>query len=229
MNEVKMAQENGSHARLKRIMEEMERGLRFVETFDEMRVVTFYGSARASTEDSWYAQAYDLAKKLASDDNSIAVCTGGGPGVMEAGNKGAKDAGGVSIGIGIELPTLGEVPNSYATHRMDFYYFFARKMALVHIAQGHVFFPGGVGTMDEFFELLTLISTEKMQHRQPIVLVDSKYWEGLFAWMRETMSEKYHAFSESFLDKRLHITDDMDEAYRLLDAIPSRLHISDEV
>ena len=228
MDEQEIANKSGSRARLKRITEEMERGLRFVETFDEMRVVTFYGSSRAKPEDSWYVQAYDLGKKLAEDDNSIAVCTGGGPGVMEAGNKGAREGSGISIGLGIDLSNISEEPNPYPTHRMDFYYFFARKMALVHIAQGYVFFPGGVGTMDEFFEVVTLISTEKIEDRPVMVLVGVEYWTGLLAWMRETMSQRYHAFSESFLDRFL-LTDDMDEAYRLLDTIPSRLEISDKV
>ena len=218
----------GAHARLTRIMNEVEKGLRFIETFDETRVVTFYGSARALPNDTWYHQAYSLAKKLASDDNPMAVCTGGGPGVMEAGNKGAYDAGGYSIGLGIELPHLSEAPNRYTTHRMNFYYFFARKMVLVHIAQAHVFFPGGVGTMDEFFELTTLIATKKISNHPIIILVGVDFWKGLLGWMKDVVYRYYHAVSEDLFDKFI-ITDNMEEAYRLLDTVPARIEISDEI
>jgi uncharacterized protein (TIGR00730 family) len=221
-------EEPGSRSRLERIMKEMEQGLRFAETFDELRVVTFYGSAQAKPDDHWYHQAYDLGNLLAKDDNPIAVCTGGGPGIMEAGNKGAFDAEGYSIGLGIELPHLSEVPNSYTTHRMDFYYFFARKMILVHIAQGYVFFPGGVGTMDEFFELFTLIATKKIIHHPIVILIGTDYWKGLLEWMRTTMAQKYHAFHPESLDK-FFILDDVKEAYRLLDTIPRRLELSDVI
>ncbi|QQS61070.1 MAG: TIGR00730 family Rossman fold protein [Candidatus Moraniibacteriota bacterium] len=222
------SQDPGAKARLNRIINEMERGLRFIETFDESRVVTFYGSARATSHDSWYHQAYSLSKKLAFDDNPIAVCTGGGPGIMEAGNKGAFDAGGYSIGLGIELPNLSEDPNQYTTHRMNFYYFFARKMVLVHIAQAHIFFPGGVGTMDEFFELVTLIATKKITNHPIIVLVGVDFWKGLLDWMKQVVYAKYHAVSEDLFDK-FYITDNMEEAYKLLDTIPSRIEIADDV
>jgi len=220
--------QSGSYARLGRIMEEMKQGLRFVEMFDELRVVTFYGSARAQSEDPWYQQAYALGSLLAQDDNPVAVCTGGGPGIMEAGNKGAYEAGGYSIGLGIELPDIIESPNTFVTHRMDFYYFFSRKMTLVHIAQGYVFFPGGVGTMDEFFELMTLIATKKIRKYPIVILVGVDYWKGLVSWLRDTVTMSYHAMSPEILDK-LHITDDMDEAYKLLDTIPRRIEISDEI
>jgi uncharacterized protein (TIGR00730 family) len=218
----------GSHARLVRVMDEIERGLRFVETFDELRVVTFYGGARATPQDPWYAQAYELGGLLARDDNPIAVCTGGGPGIMEAGNKGAYDAGGYSVGLGIELPNILEEPNSYTTHRLDFYYFFARKITLVHIAQGYVFFPGGVGTMDEFFELVTLVATKKIEDPPIMTLVGVEYWKGLLLWMEKTMAEKYKTISPELFEW-FHLTDDMQEAYTLLDGIPRRIAISDEV
>lgn len=218
----------GSRARMARITDEIYRGLHFVEMFDEIRVVTFYGSARAHPEDVWYKQAYELGALLAKDDNPIGVCTGGGPGIMEAGNKGAYDAGGYSIGLGIELPGITESPNIYVTHRMNFYYFFARKMTLVHIAQGYVFFPGGVGTMDEFFELITLIATKKIVNHPIIILVGREYWEGLLLWMRKTMGDTYHAISPEIFEA-FHIIDDMNQAYTLLDTIPKRIEISDEV
>ena len=220
--------EPGARERLERILKEMEGGFRFAEKFDEIRVVTMYGSARAP-RDSWhYQKAYELAYKLASDDNRIAVCTGGGPGIMEAANKGAKDAGGFSIGLGIQLDHLNEKPNPYTTHRMDFYYFFARKVILAHIAQGYVFFPGGVGTMDEFFELATLVLTKKMECEPLIILVGKDYWEGLFAWMREKMVGKYKTLGKDAFHI-WKITDDMDEAYHLLDTIPARIRRSESL
>jgi hypothetical protein len=218
----------GSRARLMRIAQEMEAGFRFAEKFDEVRVVTFYGSARTTAGSPMYQKAYDLAYKLASDDSSIGVVSGGGPGIMEAANKGAIDAGGYSIGLGIILDKLSESPNEYTTHRMDFRYFFSRKVILAHIAQAYVYFPGGVGTMDEFFELATLIATKKLDQNPIVILVGKEYWEGLFSWMKTAMVEKYGTLSEDMFSL-WRVTDDADEAYRMLDRIPSRIRRSDSV
>lgn len=214
-----------------RIAQEMEAGFRFAEKFDEVRVVTCYGSAQAKPEDAHYQLAYELGKKLASDSDPIAVVSGGGPGVMEAANKGAYDAGGYSIGLGIYLDQLDEEPNRYTTHRMDFYYFFARKVILARIAQAYVFFPGGVGTLDEFFEMMTLIATKKL-HQQPLViLMDSAYWSGLFNWLDNTVAKKYHAFKKESLSEMctMHTVDTAEEAYKLLDLLPSRVVRSDSL
>lgn len=218
----------GSRARLMRIAQEMEAGFRFAEKFDEVRVVTFYGSARTMPNSPLYQKAYDLAYKLASDDSPVGVVSGGGPGIMEAANKGAMDAGGYSIGLGIFLDKISESPNEYTTHRMDFRYFFARKVILAHIAQAYVYFPGGVGTMDEFFELATLVATKKLHQDPMIILIGKEYWDGLFSWMKTAMVEKYKTFSEESFSM-WRITDDTDEAYHLLDRVPLRIRRSDSI
>lgn len=220
--------EPGSRERLLRIADEMEKGFRFAETFDETRVVTVYGSARTKPEEACYKSAYELGKLLVQDDSSISVVTGGGPGIMEAANKGAFEGGGFSVGLGIQLDHIVEKPNTYTTHRLDFYYFFARKVILAHIAQGYVFFPGGFGTMDEFFELSTLVATKKIETAPTIILVGKTYWEGLFDWIRRCPIEKYRTISEGALDVYT-ITDDVEEAYRALDKIPLRISRSDVV
>lgn len=216
----------GSRARLMRIEKEMEEGFRFMELFDEVPVVTFYGGSRAKPEDSQYKQAYELGNKLAKDD--FAIVTGGGPGIMEAGNKGAYDAKGISIGLGIVLDNLDEEPNPYMTHSMNFYYFFARKTILAHIAQAYVYFPGGLGTMDEFFKLATLIATKKLAQDPKVILIDSNYWKGLFAWMKETCIDQYKALNLEELDKYI-ITDDIEEAYKELQGIPMNIGRADSL
>lgn len=220
--------EPGARQRLLRIADEMEAGFRFAEMFDEVRVVTVYGSARTSPEEACYKTAYELGNLLVKDDNSIAVVTGGGPGIMSAANRGAFDGGGISVGLGIQLEHIIESPNPYTTHRMDFYYFFARKVILAHIAQGYVFFPGGFGTLDEFFELSTLVSTKKIQTPPTMILVGKTYWENLFAWIRECPIGKYHTMTEDLLSVYT-ITDSAEEAYQLLDKIPLKIGRSDVV
>jgi uncharacterized protein (TIGR00730 family) len=220
--------EPGTRQRLLRIAEEMEKGFRFAEMFDETRIVTIYGSALTKSTEQCYKAAYTLARLLVKDNNSIGVVTGGGPGIMEAANRGAFDAGGISLGLGIQLEHISEKPNAYTTDRLDFYYFFARKVILAHIAQGYVFFPGGFGTLDEFFELATLIATKKIETPPTTILMGKTYWENLFHWIRECPVEKYHTIEGSLLDF-FTITDDAEEAYHLLDKIPLRIGRSDVV
>lgn len=220
--------EPGARQRLLRIADEMEKGFRFAEMFDEVRVVSVYGSAKTPSDDECYKTAYELGKLLVKDNNSIAVVTGGGPGIMEATNKGAFDGGGISVGLGIQLDHIAESPNIYTTHRMDFYYFFARKVILAHIAQGYVFFPGGFGTLDEFFELATLVATKKIETPPTMILIGRTYWENLFAWIRECPIAKYQTMTEDLLSVYT-ITDSAEEAYRMLDRIPLRIGRSDVV
>lgn len=224
----KERREPGVRERLLRIADEMEKGFRFAEMFDEVRVVSVYGSTKTTPEDVYYELAYKLGMLLVKDNNSIAVVTGGGPGIMEATNKGAFDGGGISVGLGIQLEHVIEKPNPYTTSRLDFYYFFARKVILAHIAQGYVFFPGGFGTLDEFFELSTLVATKKIETPPTMILVGEAYWNNLFAWIRECPIEKYHTMTEDLLSVYT-ITDDIEEAYRLLDKIPIRIGRSDAV
>ena len=159
----------------------------FVEGFDRLAglgpAVTLFGSARTDPDHPWYRTAVETAKLLAKA--GLVVITGGGPGIMEAGNRGARETGGVSVGLGIELPFEQGI-NPYVEIAVNFRYFFVRKMMLVKYAQAFVIFPGGFGTLDELFESMTLIQTGKIS-RFPIVLFGTEYWSGLLEWVRNTM------------------------------------------
>jgi len=167
--------------------------------------VGVFGSALVEPDDPVYAITEKLATKLV--DAGLSVITGGGPGVMEAANKGAASAGGVSVGLGIELPFESGL-NPYVNLGINFRYFFARKTMFVKYAQGFVVMPGGFGTFDELFEALTLIQTRKVT-TFPVVLVGSGYWRGLLDWLRErTVGNGYLSAADLEL---LHLTDDLDE------------------
>jgi hypothetical protein len=159
----------------------------FVEGFEALAechpAVTIFGSARAKPGDEIYQKAEKIAQLLA--ENGFSVITGGGPGVMEAANKGASSGGGKSIGLNIQLP-LEQEPNPYANIRLNFRYFFIRRVMFVKYAMAYVIFPGGFGTMDELFESLTLIQTHKIK-AFPVILVGSDYWKGLLDWMNEVV------------------------------------------
>ena len=161
----------------------------FIHAFDALAevgaAISIFGSARTAENDPMYHAAHDLAARLAN--NGFAIITGGGPGIMEAANRGARDAKGLSIGLNIELPHEQGM-NPYVDIAVNFRYFFCRKTMFVKYAEGFVLFPGGFGTLDEFFEALTLIQTGKIQ-RFPTVLFGSRYWEGLLQWMREQLIE----------------------------------------
>jgi uncharacterized protein (TIGR00730 family) len=146
-----------------------------------------FGSARAKPRDPFYQAAEQTARMLAKE--GFAVITGGGPGIMEAGNKGAFEAGGTSIGLNITLPQEQEA-NRHQTISLDFHYFYARKVMFVKYASAFVCFPGGFGTLDEFFETLTLVQTLKIDPF-PIILYGSKFWTGLVDWMRAQLLEKF--------------------------------------
>lgn len=159
----------------------------FVEGFDALAdlgpAATIFGSARIDEEDPMYQAAVETARLLA--EAGLAVITGGGPGIMDAGNKGAKLGGGVSVGLNIELPFEQHI-NAHVDIAINFHYFFVRKVMFVKYAQAFVIFPGGFGTMDELFESLTLIQTGKICNF-PVILFGSEYWSGLLHWLRETM------------------------------------------
>ncbi|MDX1565787.1 MAG: TIGR00730 family Rossman fold protein, partial [Phycisphaeraceae bacterium] len=183
----------------------------FVDGFDVLEgigpAVSVFGSARTEPEAREYQMAVECGRKLV--EKKFAVITGGGPGVMEAANKGAFEAGGTSIGLNISLP-FEQLANPYQTHELTFRYFFVRKVMFVKYAKAFVIFPGGFGTMDEFFESMTLIQTNKIRPF-PVVLIDTKFWSGLIDWIRETMLERYKTISPEDMD-RFIITDDLDEA-----------------
>jgi len=172
----------------------------FVEGFDELAsvgpAVSFFGSARVKPDNKYYKLAEKTAFEIAKA--GFAVITGGGSGIMEAANKGAANAGGQSIGLNIELP-LEQVPNEYQNFSLHFRYFFCRKVMFLKYAHGFIVFPGGYGTMDEFFESLVLIQTLK-QASFPVILMCSEYWQGLIDWMREKMLNEYHHISPEDLD-----------------------------
>ncbi len=159
----------------------------FVEGFENLAeiqpAITFFGSARCRKGEELYENTYELAKLLAK--NGFNIITGGGPGVMEAANKGAKEAGVKSVGINIELP-FEQKQNPYTTTKLSVHYFFVRKVMFLKYAMAYVVMPGGFGTLDEFSEALTLIQTKKMKPF-PIVLVGSSYWNGLIEWIKTNM------------------------------------------
>jgi uncharacterized protein (TIGR00730 family) len=184
----------------------------FVEGFEKLNrigpCVSIFGSARTKPGSLYYETAVLLAEKLTKE--GYGIITGGGPGIMEAGNKGAQQAGGKSVGLNIVLP-FEQSANSYidADKLINFNYFFVRKLMLMKYAQGFVVMPGGYGTMDEMFEALTLIQTKKIGSF-PIILMGTKYWGGLWDWIKETMVGE-GTVSEADLDL-VKITDSVEEA-----------------
>ena len=175
--------------------------------------VSIFGSARTKPEDEYYQLAESIAKKLS--DNGYGVITGGGPGIMEAGNKGAHNAGGTSVGLNIELP-FEQHDNPYidSDKSIDFDYFFVRKVMFVKYYQGFIVMPGGFGTLDELFEAITLIQTHKIG-KFPIILVGKKFWSGLVDWIKETLLDSYHNISKEDIDL-INIVDTDDEVIEIL-------------
>ena len=182
----------------------------FVEGFDALNevgpAVTVFGSARATSDDPYYAAGRALGGALAR--RGFAVITGGGPGIMEAVNRGCQEAGGLSVGCNIELPNEQEL-NDYVDLGVEFRYFFVRKNMFVKYARGFVIFPGGLGTLDELFESLTLAQTGKIEHF-PVVLFGTEYWSGLLDWMRKVVLGR-GAISPEDMDL-MSLTDDPEEA-----------------
>ncbi len=186
----------------------------FVEGFEELAkigpAVTIFGSARTRASDKYYKLAEETAFLLAKD--GYAIITGAGPGIMEAGNKGAKKAGITSIGLNIQVP-VAQKPNRFITKLIEFRYFFCRKVMFLKYANASVIFPGGFGTMDEFFETVTLIQTQRME-RFPVVLVGSEYWRGLMDWIKKSMLNS-DRISEEDLDI-FSIVDEPQEVVRTI-------------
>jgi uncharacterized protein (TIGR00730 family) len=192
--------------RIFRIMAEFVEG---IEALSKLKkAVTIFGSARGLPGDPYYQKAEHLARRLV--ENGFSVITGGGPGIMEAANKGAAEAGGQSVGMNIRLP-YEQKPNPYANILIEYKYFFVRKVMFVKYAVAYVILPGGFGTMDELFESLTLIQTKRIKPF-PVVMMGSEYWKGLIDWLRDTMLRN-DKIDESDLDF-IQIIDDPDEAVR---------------
>ena len=186
----------------------------FVDSFETLShlgpAVTIFGSARTPPSDPYYRATVTLARGLA--ENGLAVITGGGPGIMEAANKGAAQARGKSVGLNIELPHE-QRGNRYANIPINFHYFFARKVCFVKYSMGFVYMPGGFGTLDEVFEVLTLVQTHRIS-RFPLVLFGRKYWRGLLRWMKTTLDQD-SLISPGDLDL-LDLTDDVAEALEII-------------
>lgn len=195
----------------------------FVEGFDRMAkigpCVSIFGSARFQPDNQYYKIAEEIARKLVR--LGYGIITGGGPGIMEAGNKGAKEEGGKSVGLNIKLPHE-QYPNTYIDidKSINFDFFFVRKVMFVKYAQGFIVLPGGFGTMDELFESLTLIQTRKIG-RFPIVLVGRKFWGGLMDWIMTVLDEQEHTISPNDL-KLISLVDTADEAVAVINDFYSR-------
>jgi len=192
--------------RIFRIMAEF---VEAIETLSRVKhAVSIFGSARTAPDDPYYQKAEILARLLAQ--KGFSVITGGGPGIMEAANKGAAEAGGRSVGMNIRLP-FEQKPNPYANINIDYRYFFTRKVMFVKYAMAYVVLPGGFGTLDELFEALTLIQTKRIKGF-PVILMGSEYWKGLLDWLRKTM---LHGNKISPADLELfQIIDDPEEAVK---------------
>ena len=186
----------------------------FVEGFGALAelgpAIGVFGSARTKADHPDYARAEQIGRRLAEED--FAVITGGGPGAMEAANKGASEAGGISVGLGIELP-FEDGLNQWVDKGIHFRYFFARKTMFVKYSQGFIVLPGGLGTFDELFEALTLVQTQKVTSF-PVVLLGTAYWQGLVDWLRDTVLAE-GKISPQDLDM-FTVTDDVDEAVELM-------------
>ncbi|MGB3210605.1 MAG: TIGR00730 family Rossman fold protein [Desulforhopalus sp.] len=199
----------GDSWRMFRIMSE------FVDGFDamsaiELPAVTIYGSARTPVGHKYYHLSEKIAAGLAKA--GYCVITGGGPGIMEAANKGAAEAGGVSVGLNIDLPHEEE-PNPYTNFPLNFKYFFVRKVMLMKYSTGFICMPGGFGSLDELFEALTLIQTERVKSF-PIVLVGSEFWTGLVDWIKDKLVKNGNISSEDLL--LIKILDDADDVVNYL-------------
>ncbi|MCB0446134.1 MAG: TIGR00730 family Rossman fold protein, partial [Gelidibacter sp.] len=182
-----------------------------------------FGSARTKPDHKYYKLAEEVAQKIV--EHGYGVITGGGPGIMEAGNKGAHIAGGTSVGLNIELP-FEQHDNPYidSDKSLDFDYFFVRKVMFVKYSQGFVVMPGGFGTLDELFEAITLIQTNKIEEF-PIILVGTDFWSGLLDWVKSTLLDKFSNISAKDLDL-IHLVDTPEEVINILDSFYKEFELS---
>lgn len=195
--------------RIFRIMSE------FVQGFEILRshglAATFWGSARTTPDDRYYKDAEELAAKMAK--KGFSIISGGGPGIMEASNVGAFKVGGKSVGFNIKLP-FEQVLNPYTTDSLNFDFFFSRKVVMSLASEVYIYFPGGFGTLDEFFEIITLIQTKKIE-RIPVILYGKDYWEPLIRFFEQDMLKKFNTISPKDLEL-FHLVDSVDEAMKYI-------------
>jgi hypothetical protein len=201
--------------RLSTIATELAEGIEFIGSYPKS--VTFFGSARFNHKNPYYKKSQQIAHALAR--RGYAVVSGGGPGIMEAANRGAFEADGKSIGFTIVLPNE-QVMNPYVQEHVDFQYFFTRKVCLTFSAEAYIYFPGGFGTMDEFFEILTLVQTHKIP-RVPMILVGSDFWLPLKHFLENLMYKTHQTINKDDLDL-FTITDDEKEIIRIVEQAPMR-------
>jgi uncharacterized protein (TIGR00730 family) len=195
--------------RIFKIMSEFIEGFDIIRRYDS--AVTIFGSTRASLDDELYKNATDLAGRLSK--RGFAIITGGSSGIMQAANKGAYDAGGPSVGLNINLPEE-QIYNNFLTEKFSFDHFFVRKVMLTYASEVYVYFPGGFGTLDEFFEIVTLVQSRKIR-KVPIILFGRSYWEPLLAFIEKTLYKERKAIDES--DMKLYtLVDTVDEAYNYI-------------
>lgn len=187
----------------------------FVSGFELLRrhglAATIFGSARIQAGDQLYKEAEELAARLAK--SGFTIITGGGPGIMEAANVGGFKVGGRSVGLNIELP-MEQKLNPYVNDTETFHFFFSRKVMLSFASEVYIYFPGGFGTMDEFFEIITLIQTKKIT-KIPVVLYDKEFWTPLLSWMEKAMIKEYRTISKEDMEL-FHMVDSIDEAYEYI-------------
>ena len=190
----------------------------FVDAYDKMSkigpCISVFGSARTKDENKYYKQGVEVSQKLA--EAGYGIISGGGPGIMEAANKGAKENNGRSVGLCIELP-FEQFDNVYIDDdkKIDFDYFFVRKVVFMKYSQGFVVMPGGFGTLDELFEAITLIQTHKIE-KFPIILVGTKFWSGLLSWIKQTLLKETNNISEKDLDL-IHVVNTKEEVIEILE------------
>ena len=207
---------NSFHWRVLRILSEFIDGFQFLADFNETRTVTFFGSARDKEGNKYYETARKLAKLLGK--KGYGVVTGGGPGIMEAGNRGAVEGKGESIGLNIQLPQEQRV-NRWVKEGIGFHYFFSRKVMLVYSAQAYVYFPGGFGTLDEFFELVTLRQTKKISDKIPLICIGHDFWDPIAKWIDSTVCKKFHYIDKE--DMKIYtIVDTPEEAWEIIKKSP---------
>lgn len=202
--------------RIFRIMAEFIEGFEFLDKFHGE--VTIFGSSRTDVNDAYYQKAKELGYLLGSA--GYTVITGGGPGIMEAANWGAYEAGAESVGLDIELPTE-QRRNEFVTRAIGFHYFFTRKVMLSASAQAYVFFPGGFGTLDELSEMITLTQTEKIPMNVPSILVGSSYWKPLIAWIKDKMYKEHRYINKKDMDL-FHLVDTPKEVMRIIEQTTER-------
>lgn len=197
--------------RIFRVMSEFVDGFQFLSEFK--KEVTFFGSARFQAWHKYYKMANELGRRLSKA--GFTIITGGGAGIMEAGNKGATEGkNGESVGLNIQLPYEQRI-NKYVKKGIGFHYFFTRKVMLSASAQAYVFFPGGFGTLDELFEIVTLIQTGKIMEKIPVILIDKEFWQPMLKWIKQTVYQKNKAINQKDL-KIYTLVDNVDQAYDII-------------